>query len=537
MAWSGGQRLQDGKYTIERELGLGGFGITYGARDDNKHDFVVKTLNDTVQKRPDFAKFQQDFLNEALRLAKCSHPHIVRIDEVIQEGPLWCIVMEYIAGVNLATQIENMGSLPEAEALQYIQQIGEALTVVHKNGLLHRDIKPQNIMLRSGNNNAVLIDFGIARQFTPDLTQRHTEHLTPGFAPIEQYFNQRKRGAYTDVYALAATLYALLTGITPPCALDRDDEIQNFRNDPLVPPNQVNMRISDKVNQAVLTGMEIEPENRPQSIQDWLALLPLNNDTPSILSKMVGTWLGNFGARNKPATLIITQQSGDLFDGTLIVQDSKVDWNYRINIKGYHNSETNKIAIQEHRVLSEPWWCNWRRGENEGTLSLDEKKMSGNGKDSRDSYSWSFLKVDYTDLTNLLERGKWKEADQETGTLMLKISCSEQRRLNSKDIENFPCQDLCTIDQLWVNYSKGRFGFSVQRRIWENVNCDWKKCGERVGWCVNNDWKNYHELTFTLNASEGAFPTFWGGGVGRNLVFGYPGCWQDFFSRVKACGL
>jgi serine/threonine protein kinase len=85
MAWASGQKLQGGKYTIEQELGEGGFGITYRARDNNGQKVVIKTLNETVQRRADFAKFQQDFLNEALRLARCSHPHIVRVDEVIQE--------------------------------------------------------------------------------------------------------------------------------------------------------------------------------------------------------------------------------------------------------------------------------------------------------------------------------------------------------------------------------------------------------------------------------------------------------------------
>ncbi len=267
MAWTSGQRLQGGKYTVEQELGQGGFGIAYRVINDDGRLFVVKTLNDEVQRRPDFAKFQQDFLNEALRLAKCSHPHVVRIDEVIQEGALWGIVMEYIDGEDLASRVENLGALSEAEALQYIQQISEALTVVHNNGLLHRDVKPTNIMLRPGDFKAVLIDFGIAREFIPNFPQTHTQFLSDSFAPIEQYEKRAKRGAYTDVYALAATLYFLLTLEEPTSAPLR------AIGRPLEPPQRINPGVSDRVNQAIIKGMEVKPEKRPQSIQEWLALL------------------------------------------------------------------------------------------------------------------------------------------------------------------------------------------------------------------------------------------------------------------------
>jgi serine/threonine protein kinase len=272
MAWASGQDLQGGKYTIENELGEGGFGITYRARDHNGRYVVIKTLNDKMQRRPDFAKFQQDFLNEAIKLAKCSHLHIVRIEEVIHEDNLWCMVMEYIDGEDLAHWVENQGVLPEVEALRYVQQICEALTVVHNNCLLHRDIKAQNIMLRAGKSEAVLIDFGIAREFTPNLTQTHTQILSDGFAPIEQYDKRAKRGAYTDVYALAATLYSMLTGEVPTLAPLR--AIGNL----LEEPKNINSNISDKVNQAILKGMEIKPENRPQSVQEWLLILDIQNN-------------------------------------------------------------------------------------------------------------------------------------------------------------------------------------------------------------------------------------------------------------------
>ncbi|MFB2970819.1 protein kinase [Aerosakkonema sp. BLCC-F183] len=280
MTWVNGHKLQNGKYTIEKKLGDGGFGITYLARNPNGQRVVIKTLNDTVQNRPDFNELQQDFLNEALRLAKCTHPHIVKINEVVQEGQLWCMVMEYIDGEDLASRVIKQGVLPEAEALRYIQQIGEALTVVHNQGLLHRDVKPQNIMLRSGKLEAVLIDFGLARQFTQDVTQTHTRKLTEGYAPIEQYYIKYKRGAYTDVHALAATLYALLTGIVPVNALDRQTGVR------LTPPKQHNSSISDKVNRAIIKGMALKAKDRPQSVAEWLKLLPSpSSSTPKKSSR------------------------------------------------------------------------------------------------------------------------------------------------------------------------------------------------------------------------------------------------------------
>jgi len=445
MAWASGQRLQGGKYTIEQELGEGGFGITYRARDNNGRKVVIKTLNDNVQRRSDFAKFQQDFLNEALRLAKCSHPHIVRIDEVIQEGQLWCIVMEYIDGEDLASRIESKGALQEAEALRYIQQIAKALAVVHNNGLLHRDVKPQNIMLRSDKSEAVLIDFGIAREFTPNLTQTHTQFLSDGFAPIEQYEQRAKRGAYTDVYGLAATLYALLTGRVPPSATSRDRSVLKRKNDPIETPKQINSSISDRVNQAILWGMAIEPEDRPQSVQEWLALFKRDD-----LSSSVG--------------------------------------------------------------------------------------------------------IDYRKLRDLLASGKWKGADEETLAIMLKI-CGREKQgwLGLEHLATFPCQDLHTIDQLWVRYSSGRFGFSTQKRIWQscggNKNADFITWGcfcDRIGWRVNGIFAAISEVRRNAAQHPHLLPTGCLPGVFGCLWF-WTGFWGDwsgiwervgvFFSRVETCGL
>lgn len=281
MNWQPGDALLDGKYIIEKQLGRGGFGITYLARDRTNDRVAIKTLNDKVQQRPDFAKCQQDFLNEALRIAKCTHPHIVRVEELIQHESLWCIVMEYVEGVNLAHFTEKQGPLIERDALRYIRQIGDALCLVHQQGFLHRDIKPLNILVRAHTSDAVLIDFGMARKFTPNLTQVHTEYVTRGFAPIEQYDRRSLRGTYTDVYGLAATLYALVTAKIPESSIMRDRSLIKHKEDSLIPPQQLNPQISDRLNQAILVGMTLEPEDRPQSVAEWLPLLENQATSPT----------------------------------------------------------------------------------------------------------------------------------------------------------------------------------------------------------------------------------------------------------------
>lgn len=277
MAWASGQRLQEGKYTLEAVLGVGGFGITYLARDALGNPVVVKTLNDTAMRDARFQQFQQDFVNEALWLAKCTHPNIVQVHRIFQEGELWCMVMEYIAGEDLSSRVKTYGILSEAEALRCVQQVGSALSFMHQKGFLHRDVKPENIMLRSGSNEAVLLDLGIAREFTPNSTQVHTAILSNGYAPIEQYEYQARRGAYSDVYGLAATLYHLLTGEVPKDAQIRAYNILRYHNDPLEPPQHYNPKISDQTQQAILSGMMVEGKDRPQSVLEWLHLLPDHN--------------------------------------------------------------------------------------------------------------------------------------------------------------------------------------------------------------------------------------------------------------------
>lgn len=282
-----GTILQNGKYTILQEIGRGGFGVTFKAMHHYLgQEVVMKTIHEHLRQHPDFPKFQRQFQEEAKRLATCVHPHIVRVSDFFQEDSLPYMVMEYIPGETLGTAFVLPGiPLPEATAIHYIRQIGAALQVVHHNGLLHRDVKPDNIILRQGTQEVVLIDFGIAREFNDGAKQTHTSLVSEGYAPIEQYLTQAPRTAATDVYGLAATLYALLTAQVPIPALLRDRQ-------KMPSPNELQPSLSAAVNEAVMRGMAIEPQFRPNTVAEWLQMLPgngLNVISPILPTQSVPT--------------------------------------------------------------------------------------------------------------------------------------------------------------------------------------------------------------------------------------------------------
>jgi serine/threonine-protein kinase len=263
-----GKVLQDGKYTLDSVLGQGGFGITFKATHHYlKQTMVIKTLNPANRGTPEFPKMERMFYDEGRRLAQCVHPNIVRVSDFFIEDGVPYLVMDYIPGKTLEAIVFPNYPLSEATAIHYIRQIGAALEVVHRNGLLHRDVKPQNIMLREGTDQVILIDFGIAREFKTDTTQTHTSIVTVGYAPIEQYMTQAKRTPATDVYGLAATLYSLLTAQVPIASILRERQ-------PMPEPRQLRPDLSAAVNQAVMRGMAIDPQYRPASVAAWLSLLP-----------------------------------------------------------------------------------------------------------------------------------------------------------------------------------------------------------------------------------------------------------------------
>ncbi|WP_445241233.1 serine/threonine protein kinase [Microcoleus vaginatus] len=249
--------LQQGKYKINATLGIGGFGITYRAIHTHLNQTVVlKTLNESLRQHPESAQFQQQFIAEAQRLSRCQHSNIVRVIDFFEEAGQSFVAMDYIPGQTLAQIVETDQPLPEAQALHYIRQIASAVSTVHHSGLLHGDINPENIIRRADSHVVMLIDFGIARGFTAGTKQTYTNLLSPGYAPIEQYLYDGKCTPATDIYAIAATLYYLLSGVAPVAAPLRD-------RIPVTELRQFQPNLSPGIERAILQGLEIDPPQPP----------------------------------------------------------------------------------------------------------------------------------------------------------------------------------------------------------------------------------------------------------------------------------
>lgn len=268
-----GTLLKQQQYQVQTTLGKGGFGITYRGIDlkssrtvaikENWPESGVRQGTTVIWPHHTTRKQQQEelqkFKGEAQYLSQCIHPNIVKVYDWFEENNTAYTVMEFIKGRLLSDLFEAEGLLPENRIQRYLMQIAAALQVIHAKNLLHRDIKPENIII-TAEDRAILIDFGATREFIAGKTGRMTAILTPGYAPLEQYSVTSKRGAGTDIYALCASMYHLLTGQWPP------EPPERYPADSLIPPRQIVPSINPHFEQILLIGMARKLENRFQSV-------------------------------------------------------------------------------------------------------------------------------------------------------------------------------------------------------------------------------------------------------------------------------
>jgi serine/threonine protein kinase len=274
------------EFRIDGLIGQGGFGIVYLAHDESLHRMVAlkeymplelaeRNGATTVRVRSQrhaatFDAGLRSFINEARLLAQFDHPSLVKVHRFFMANGTAYMAMPYYKGVTLKqTVLEVSGEPEEAWIRALISQLLDALQILHSHSCYHRDISPDNIlMLEDGR--PLLLDFGAARRVIGGRTRAFTVILKPGYAPIEQYAEDpdMKQGPWTDLYAFASVMYFALTRRVPVPSIGR------VVNDRLVPLSQsVSGRYSDALVRALDAAMSLKPQDRPQSVEDFRAML------------------------------------------------------------------------------------------------------------------------------------------------------------------------------------------------------------------------------------------------------------------------
>ena len=270
-----------GRYVIQEVLGQGGFGITYlgidklygnkvaikeyypqkiAMRKAQYEDVVTVT---SIEEKNNYDKGKKRFLDEAQVMARFNkNEGIVKILDFFEANNTAYIVMEYLEGITLKQYLGKYGVLQFRKLIEMMLPLLEALIEIHSQGLIHRDISPDNIMVQH-NGKLKLMDFGAARDYTESGNKSLTVILKSGYAPPEQYQTHGVQGPWTDIYALCATIYKCLTGITPP------DAIARVMDDKFKEPDQLDGKLSPDIKKILWKGMNIFPEERYQDIGEF----------------------------------------------------------------------------------------------------------------------------------------------------------------------------------------------------------------------------------------------------------------------------
>lgn len=270
-----GQMLNN-RYRIVRLLGQGGFGAVYRAWDANlNRPCAVKENLDTSPEA------QRQFTREATILANLSHPNLPRVtDHFILPGQGQYLVMDFVQGEDLASLVKEKGSVTLEQAGGWIDQVADALSYLHNRQppVVHRDVKPENIRI-TPDGQAMLVDFGLVKLYDPQMrTTLGARAVTPGYAPPEQY-GKGKTDPRTDQYALAATLYNLLTGVQPM------ESVQRLAGGRLLPAHQVNQDLPESLGLAIDRAMSLEPDQRFPSVDAFRHAISQAEMRPALIHR------------------------------------------------------------------------------------------------------------------------------------------------------------------------------------------------------------------------------------------------------------
>ncbi|NES84532.1 MAG: protein kinase [Moorea sp. SIO2B7] len=453
------------RYRAIEPIGKGGMGRTFLGIDDHmpsKPHCAIKQLYLQHQSPAMATKVVELFEKEAVRLDQLGvHPQIPDfLAHFEQNGQLY-IVQEWIEGHTLAR--ENWkGSNLELQIWQILEDLLPIIAFIHEHQVIHRDIKPDNIMRRQSDRKLVLIDFGIARLFT------HTAMIggativgTPEYMAPEQ--TRGKVLPASDLYSLGVTCLRLLTEVSPLEMFDVIDE--QWR---------------------------------------WRDYLPLGSN--------------------------ISERLGNILDR--LVQPS-LRQRYRSATEVLQTiNTTSKLTTIQVRKTSKP---TAREQKHAATQMMHPRKKKQSVSGVKPKEKIPSIKIDYSKLKMLLLFKQWKKADQETWGILCQLAGKPiGGYLFNNDIRKLPCEHLEILDQLWVKHSRGRFGFSVQKRIYEEVGGEYNKFCDRIGWQLHrsNTSSSDSNFQFTGRSPVGHLPS-------RRWIAGYA-WWQHaqvLAAKLDQCGI
>jgi serine/threonine protein kinase len=299
-------------YEIEREIGRGGAGIVYRARDTRlKRDVAIKLLPPDLAFRPDT---RERFMREAETSARLNHPNIVQIYSVDEKDGLAYFVMALIEGQNLGDRVRMQGALPFRDIRRVMREVADALSYAHSHGVVHRDIKPDNILLEQQSGRAMVTDFGIARAATEGdsrLTATGTAIGTPAYMSPEQCAGDRELDGRSDLYSLGAVAYYMMTGQPPFSGPTTPVVMMKQVTEQVVRPSNLRAGVPADLERIVLRLLEKDPGNRFGEGSDVVTALdgapvaafapssyPTASSSPSVAPEF--TYTGRYGTLRIP---------------------------------------------------------------------------------------------------------------------------------------------------------------------------------------------------------------------------------------------
>ncbi|MEC4894317.1 MAG: GUN4 domain-containing protein [Oscillatoria sp. PMC 1051.18] len=504
--------LLNNRYQILQTLGRGGFGETFLAEDSqmpSNRRCVIKKLKPQNNNPQIYQLVKDRFAREAAILEDLGdkNKQIPCLYAYFEFSGEFYLVQEWISGVTLTQKLQQEGTLSESSVKEILIGILPVLDYLHSKRIVHRDIKPDNIILRAENNQPVLIDFGAVKETMGTIATASGNPVssivigTPGFMSVEQ--NAGRPVYSSDLFSLGLTAIYLLTGKLP----------EELPTDPATGEiiwRQYALSVSPSLAGVLEKAIKFHWRDRYSTAAEMFAALqakPLPNTQISPPPLPQNTQI----SPPPPTPQSLTQPKPSFPEWAKILLVSSVVSGCGLIGLVLLRQENTPTIITEGTIATEEAIA-------ESPVPTQENFTPKNTSLPSDAG------VDYGNLQDLLSIGRLQQADGETSTILRQLA-SESAQLRPQDINNIPCTDLRTINQLWQEYSDGKFGFSIQRQIWQENGRNTDLFRSQVGWRVNGKAIDYDNHNFSFGAPRGHLPSV------RSLNHNF------LLPRISNCGL